>query len=287
MLCNPKSAIRNRISFTLGFDDFDALRRLIHEYCGIWLGDSKLIFLQARLSARLQARSISSAQEYYYFLKYDPHGAREMQRLIDAVTVNETWFFREIEPVKAWRDGVLPDLVKRGNRLRLWSAGCATGEEPYTLAMLLLESYPATAATRFEILATDISQQALEVARAGVYDPYSLRHTESRWLAKYFQSVPGGRQQVNENVRRLVHFGQANLVDPALARRVRAMDVILCRNVIIYFDEPSRRTVLTNFFSTLKPGGHLMMGHSESLFHTVTPFEIARVRGTIMYRKRA
>ena len=272
-------------SFTLSFDDFDALRQLIREHCGIWLGDSKVTFLQVRLADRLRARNISSAQEYYYFLKYDAHGHEEMQRLIDAVTVNETWFFRETGPIDAWRKTVLPDLIKRGGRLRIWSAGCATGEEPYTLAMLLLEDYPATAAARFEILATDISQRALEAARAGVYDPYSLRHTEPYWLAKYFQPASGGRQEVCENVRRLVRFGQANLIDPALAQRVRAMDAILCRNVIIYLDDQSRRAALTNFYAALKPAGHLMLGHSESLIHTVTPFEVARVGGTIMYRK--
>lgn len=272
-------------SFTLSFDDFDALRQLIREHCGIWLGDSKVTFLQVRLADRLRARNISSAQEYYYFLKYDAHGHEEMQRLIDAVTVNETWFFRETGPIDAWRKTVLPDLIKRSGRLRMWSAGCATGEEPYTLAMLLLEDYPATAAARFEILATDISQRALEAARAGVYDPYSLRHTEPYWLAKYFQPASGGRQEVCENVRQLVRFGQANLIDPALAQRVRAMDAILCRNVIIYLDDQSRRAALTNFYAALKPAGHLMLGHSESLIHTVTPFEVARVGGTIMYRK--
>jgi chemotaxis protein methyltransferase CheR len=235
----------------------------------------------------LRATSISSAQEYYYFLKYDPGRSEEMQRLIDAVTVNETWFFRETKTMRAWRDDVLPGLVRREDKLRLWSAGCATGEEPYTVAMLLLEAYPATAATRFEILATDISQQALQTARVGEYDPYSLRHTEPSWLARYFQPVPGGRQKVNDQVRQLVHFGRANLANPVLVQRVGAMDLILCRNVIIYFGNQSRQSVLSNFYSALSPGGYLILGHSESLFHTVTPFAVARVRGTIMYRKSA
>ena len=271
--------------FSFSFDDFDALRRLIHEYCGIWLGDTKITFLKARLATRLRDSSISSAQEYYYFVKYDPQGSQEMQRLIDAVTVNETWFFREVEPVEAWRKGVLPDLMKQGRRLRLWSAGCATGEEPYTLAMLLLEACPATAASRFEILATDVSQRALEIARAGTYDPYTLRHTEPRWLSRCFQPEPDGRQSVCENVRQLVRFDQANPVDPALAQRTRAMDVILCRNVIIYFDDQSRQEVLANLYAALKPGGYLILGHSETLFHMLTPFEVKRVGETILYRK--
>ncbi len=272
-------------SFTLGFDDFDALRRLINEHCGIWLDDSKIAFLQTRLADRLRARNISSAQEYYYFLKYDAHSGEEMQQLIDAVAVNETWFFRETGPLEAWCEVMLPDLMKRDEPVRLWSAGCATGEEPYTLAMLLLESCPATAVERFEILATDISQRALEMARVGIYDLHSLRRTEPRWLARYFQPTPDGRRAVCEEARRLVRFGQANVIDPTLARRVREMDVILCRNVIIYFDDQSRQAALTNFHAALKPGGYLTLGHSEILFHTITPFETARVGGTIMYRK--
>jgi chemotaxis protein methyltransferase CheR len=275
------------LSFALSFDDFDTLRRLIHERCGIWLGDNKVTFLKVRLTERLRARNISSAQEYYYFLKYDAHGYEEMGRLIDAITVNETWFFREMGPIQAWREEVLLDLTKRGGRLRLWSAGCATGEEPFTLAMLLLDAHPATAVERFEILATDISQHALETARAGVYDPYSLRHAQPRWLEKYFRSAPGGKQALCKQVRQLVRFERANLVEPTQVRHVQGMDVVLCRNVIIYFDERSRRTALDNIHAALKPGGYLLLGHSESLAHTVTPFEIARVNGRIMYRKRA
>lgn len=272
-------------SFTLEYNDFDALRRLINERSGIWLGDSKVTFLKVRLADRLRDRNISSAREYYHFLKYDPLGSEEMQRLIDAVTVNETWFFRETGPIKAWCEEVLPELVKRSGHVRLWSAGCSTGEEPYTLAMLL-EAYQSKATAQFEILATDISQSALEAARAGVYDPYSLRHTEQYRLIKYFQPMADGRQKVREEVRRLVRFGWANLVDPALALRVGRMDAILCRNVIIYFDSQSRQTVLSNFHAALKPGGHLMLGHSESLAHAATPFEIVRMGGTIIYRKR-
>jgi chemotaxis protein methyltransferase CheR len=274
-------------SFTLDFDDFDALRRSIRDHCGIWLGDSKITFLQTRLADRLSAWNISSPREYYYFLKYDPRGGEEMQHLIDAVAVNETWFFREIGPVEAWQEAVLPDLMKRGGKLRLWSAGCATGEEPYTLAILLLELYPDVAATRFEILATDISQRALEIARAAVYDPYSLRHTDPRRSEKYFQPTSDGRYAVCEGARRLVRFGHASLMDPTLVQRVPAMDVILCRNVMIYWDDQSRQVALTNLHAVLKPGAYLVLGHSESLIHTATPYKVARVGEKIMYRKDA
>lgn len=273
-------------SLILDYDDFDALRQLIRQHCGIWLDDGKITFLQTRLAERLRGCNISSAQEYYYFLKYDARGSEEIQRLIDAVTVNETWFFREAGPLEAWREVVLPDLIHRGGTLHLWSAGCATGEEPYTLAMLVLEAYPDIAPGRLEILATDISQRALQVARAATYDPYSLRRTEPSRQANYFQATLGGQYTVCEKVRQRVHFGQANLIDPSLVQRVQAMDVVLCRNVIIYMDDPGRQATLINLHTALKPGGYLILGHSESLIHVVTPFEVARVGGQIMYRKR-
>jgi chemotaxis protein methyltransferase CheR len=273
------------LSSGLSFDDFDSLRRLICDHCGIWLGDSKLTFLQVRLADRMRVRNISSTQEYYYFVKYDAQAEQEMQQLVDAVTVNETWFFRETGPLEAWLVEVAADLVARGERLCLWSAGCATGEEPYTLAMMLLEAYPAVTASRLEILATDISQRALETARAGVYDPYSLRRTGQFWTEKYFRLTPDGRQEICASVKRLVRFEWANLVDSAKAQPARVMDLVLCRNVLIYMEDHSRQEALERFYAALRPGGYLILGHSESLIHVATPFEVARVGGSIIYRK--
>lgn len=272
------------LSSGLSFDDFDALRRLICDRCGIWLGDNKLTFLQVRLADRMRVRNISSPREYYYFVKYDAGAEREMQQLIDAVTVNETWFFRETGPLEAWIAEVAADLVARGKRLYLWSAGCATGEEPYTLAMMLLEAHPA-AASRLEILASDISQHALDIALAGVYDPYSLRRTEQRWQDKYFCPTSDGRQEIHESVKRLVRFKWANLVDSVKTQNVRAFDLVLCRNVLIYMQDRGRQVALESFYTALKPGGYLILGHSESLIHVATPFEVARVGGSIIYRK--
>jgi len=267
------------------FSEFEALRELIHAHSGIWLNDSKRTFLQVRLSKRLRARNISSVQEYYYFLKYDPGARDELEALIDAVTVNETWFFRETGPVNAWQAHVLPALLDGNGRVRLWSAGCATGEEPYTLAMLLLDGQPGLSNGRVEIIASDISQQALATARVGLYDPYKLRHTHQRWLDAYFANADDGQRRISPAVQRLVCFQRANLTDPRLSFRVRAVDVILCRNVIIYFDKKSRQAALANFHRALKPGGHLILGHSESLVHSVSPFEIVRLGGNILYRK--
>ncbi|MBA3531324.1 MAG: protein-glutamate O-methyltransferase CheR [Ardenticatenales bacterium] len=274
-------------SSSLSADDFEALRRLIYEQSGIWLGDTKQPFLQLRLQERLLSRNITSAREYYHFLKYDPLGSDEMQRLLDAVTINESWFFRESAPLLAWRDTILPALMKQKQPVRLWSAACSTGEEPYTLAMLLLEMMPQATLAQLEIVATDISLRALEAARTGIYDPHSLRHTEPRWVTRYFQPVANGGQRVGEAVRRLVHFGQGNLLDQGVSARVGRVDLILCRNVLIYFNEQSRQKALNNLYSALHAGSHLLLGHSETLAHTMSSFEVARVGGSILYAKPA
>jgi chemotaxis protein methyltransferase CheR len=265
-------------------DDLDALRRLVYDHSGIWLVDSKRTFLDNQLGERLRVRGIPSAREYYHYLKYDPQGRLELERLTEALTIQETWFFREPEPVEAWRSHILPALLKRDNqKVRVWSAACSTGEEPYTLAMLFRDCGPDPAL--YEIWATDISTRALEVARLGVYDPYSLRHTDAAWQARYFQLTDDRRLRLSENVKQMVRLGGGNLLDPSLGVRLGGMDLIVCRNVLIYFDERSRQKVLANLFATLRPGGHLILGTVETLAHAITPFELARVGKAFLYRK--
>lgn len=268
----------------LTLDDFDALRRLVYDHSGIWLVDSKRTFLINQLGERLRAHGITSAREYYHYIKYDPQGRAELERLTEVLTIQETWFFREVEPLDAWRVHILPGLLKRsGQKVRMWSAACSTGEEPYTLAMLLRECGPDP--TVYEIWATDISARALEAARLGVYDPYSLRHTEAIWQARYFQPTDDRRLRLSESVKQMVRLGGGNLLDASLSLRLGGMDLIVCRNVLIYFDERSRQKALANLFATLRPGGHLILGTVETLAHAVTPFELARVGKAFLYRK--
>jgi chemotaxis protein methyltransferase CheR len=274
----------------LDFEDFDAIRQLIYNASGIQLGDSKVIFLQVRLAERLNALGIATPREYYHYLKYDFDSVKELQRLVDAVTVNETWFFRETEPFNAWLTGIVPGLITQQPRIRIWSAGCSTGEEAYSLAMLISEAYPITATAQFEIVGTDISNRALDLARDASYDPHSLRHTDKRWIDRYMTPLGtngslGHRWAIQNKIKQLTRFQHGNLIDPALPLQIGKVDLILCRNVIIYFDEASRRATLANFHAALKPGGCLILGHAESLAHTTTPFELARVNGALLYRK--
>lgn len=272
-------------SFVLALDDFDLIRRWIRARCGIWLGDGKLTFLQSRIGGRLRARNITTAREYYYFLKYDPLGPEEAQALIDAVTVNETWFFRETEPILAWCRTVLPGLLHGRTHLRFWSAGCASGEEPFTLAIILMELSSSFPTLSFDIVGTDISCAALEMAKRGAFGAYSLRHTEARVLNRYFKLHSDGHYEICDALRDVVRFECSNLADPSLSQRMPGVDVILCRNVIIYFDEAIRCTVLNTFAHVLHTDGHLVLGHSESLAHSITPFSAQRVGGAILYRK--
>ena len=267
----------------LRLDDFEALRHLIYQHSGIWLGDTRTNFLSVRIAERLRALAIPTPREYYHLLKDAAPGA-EIAHLIDAVTVNETWFFREMGPIRAWQTAVLPTLRAANHAVRVWCAGCSTGEEPYSLAMILLDDWPE-ATTMARIIGTDINHRALDTARAATYDAYSLRHTDPHWRERYFEAAPTAGYAVVAGVRRLCTFSWANLTDPALAHRVAGMDLVLCRNVMIYFDEVSKRVVLDNLTTALKPGGYLIVGHADMLSDAPSTLEGAHVGDAIIYRK--
>jgi chemotaxis protein methyltransferase CheR len=196
-----------------------------------------------------------------------------------------------MEPLRAWQKAVLPQLVGRANRIRIWSAGCSTGEEPYSAAMLLSGPALASADTSFEVIGTDISKRAIELSRAGLFDPHSLRHMDGSWREAYLQPLGSNgtralaRWRISEKLQRLVKFQQANLLDKTISTLIGPVDLVLCRNVMIYFGEATRQTLLNNLYDTLRPGGHLILGHSESLAHVASPFELVHVNGVIMYRK--
>jgi len=267
----------------LQLDDFEALRHLIYQHSGIWLGDTRTNFLGVRIAERLRALAITTPREYYHLLK-DTAPDTEIARLIDAVTVNETWFFREIGPIQAWQKAILPPLRAAGAAVRVWCAGCSTGEEPYSLAMTLLDDWPE-ATTMARVVGTDISHRALAAARAATYDAYSLRYTDQHWRGRYFEAAPAAGFAVVAGARRLVSFSWTNLADPALAYRVAGMDLVLCRNVMIYFNEASKRAVMANLTAALKPGGYLIVGHTDMLSDAPPSLEVTRVGDAIMYRK--
>ncbi|HWR97979.1 MAG TPA: protein-glutamate O-methyltransferase CheR [Candidatus Methanoperedens sp.] len=272
---------------TLGPEEFRLLRDFVSGFCGLWFDDDSAYFLERRLQQRLRERQLESFLDYYYFLLYGAEREEELARVVDVLTTNETYFFREMNQLHALTEEILPELVQRREarrRLRFWSAGCSTGEEPYTLAILLLE-HPLLAGWETEIFASDISQRVLQVARRGVYTPSSFRSTEPGYQERYFEPVDAGSSRVAERVRRLVTFGQLNLLAPEQWSILGQFDVILCRNVMIYFNGEGKRKMVGSFHRKLDAGGFLLLGHAESLMNVTTAFTLRHFKHDMVYQK--
>ncbi|MDA8100105.1 MAG: protein-glutamate O-methyltransferase CheR [Nitrospiraceae bacterium] len=269
-------------------DVFRLLRDFIHSYCGIYFDDGSKFLLERRLNRRLEQHRLRNFEEYYHFLRYDRKREEELVVLIDNLTTNETYFFREQAQLKAFSEELLPDLRERnGDRktLRIWSAGCSTGEEPYTIAILLLESGNWWRDWQVEILGSDINQRVLHTARRGVYKKGSHRSTPPEMLKKYFVEEGKGDYRIIDAVREHVSFSYVNLLDPYKTSLVRDMDVIFCRNVIIYFDREAKKKVIESFYDKLREGGFLLLGHSESLINLSTAFTLRTLKNDMVYQK--
>jgi chemotaxis protein methyltransferase CheR len=262
--------------------EFRLLRELFNESCGLSFGPESRPVLERRLRERLAGLGISSFGEYYQFLRFHDRGRTELEEAIDLVTVNETYFFREAYQLRAYQTEVLPMLG--GDRLSVWSAGCSTGEEVYTIAMMTREGGAFTTPGSMRIFGSDISRRCLAAARRGVYGPSSFRATPPEARRRYFVERPDGLHVADE-LRAACHFGHLNLLDTARAVVVGRVDVIFCRNVLIYFDDTSRRRVIDMFYDRLVPGGFLLLGHSESLLNLSTAFELVHLKEDLVYRK--
>lgn len=269
-------------------DVFRLLRDFIHGYCGIYFDDGSKYLLERRLARRLELHRLKSFEEYYHFLRYDRKREEELTALIDNLTTNETYFFRENAQLHAFSEEILPDLRERlaGRKsLRIWSAGCSTGEEPYTIAILLLESGDWWRDWQVEIIGSDINQRVLHTARKGVYKKGAHRATDPRMLAKYFTLDEKGDYRVIDRVKELVSFSYVNLLDPHKTSLIGGMDVIFCRNVIIYFDREAKKKVIESFYHKLRDGGYLLLGHSESLINLSNAFVLRTLKHDMVYQK--
>jgi chemotaxis protein methyltransferase CheR len=277
-------------SVKLSPGDFTRLSRLIYDTCGIKMSGSKKTMLESRLHKRLRALSMGSFADYCAYL-FGPAGAEEMIHMIDIATTNKTDFFREPDHFDYLvSHNLLEWLQKAGNRgggrLKVWSAGCSSGEEPYTLAMVLSEFFAGLPVVDFRILATDISTQVLEKAYLGVYPEERIAAVPPHMRHKYLlRSRDRSRRLVRvvPELRGKVQFRRLNLMDDEYGFREQ-MDVIFCRNVVIYFDRPTQERLLKRFCRYLAPGGHLFMGHSETLNGMDVP--LVQVCPTV-YRKPA
>jgi chemotaxis protein methyltransferase CheR len=268
---------------------FVELRTHIYALCGIFFADNKIYLLEDRLSKRLDDMNLSSYEEYLYYLKYDPSKNIELKHLYDSITTNETSFYRDLPQLTAFIDAALPMALqnkpKNDRVLRIWSAGCSTGEEPYTLAMMIMETGLLSQGWKVEILASDISERVLTSARNGVYTQYSVRNTPPHILKKYFTATPAG-YSVRPDVRRMVSFMSINLFDATQVRNAMNIDVIFCRNVIIYFDDNSKRKVMGYFCDRIVDNGLLILGFSETLINITRAFKPKGINKCVVYQKQ-
>lgn len=267
-------------------DVFRLIRDIIKEYCGLYFDDSSRYLLEKRLTRRVRMRHLDNFRDYYRFILYDRNSAEELVQIIDVLTVNETYFFREQNQLRALSDEILEELRERNRdrrTLRIWSAGCSTGEEPYTIAMLINEK-GYFAGWDVEVHGSDINQRVLQVARRGIYKRNSFRTTESYFKGKYFIEEDGS-YRILDSIKKLVTFSYLNLIDPYKTRFLGKMDVILCRNVLIYFDGASRKKVIDNFYDRLVNSGYLLLGHAESLINISTAFTLKHFKNDMVYLK--
>ena len=245
---------------------FRQLRDFIYEKSGIFISDAKKYLVEKKLATRLQEKNLGGYDDYLSLLRIGGNGD-ELSRLFDAITTNETYFFREPQQLQVCVDNVVPQVLeqKKSRDIRIWSAACSTGEEAYTLVMMLLEK---RSCGRIDVTASDISNEVLASAKKAVYGSYSMRNVPEAYLKKYFRSN-GWTHELDMAVRNMVRFANINLIDATRMHTVQGMDIVFCRNVLIYFDDKAKQRAVSALYDSLRPGGFLFIGSSESL-HSVT-----------------
>ena len=273
----------------LSEEEFRLLRDFIHEQFGLYYDDSQRSSLRSRLAGRLSLLGLLSFEDYYRYLRFAPGRAEELQRMVSHLTNNETYFFREMPQLQVLADTVLRRLKERkaeaGERtLRVLSAGCSTGEEALTLAMIVYESAQFFWNWDVKVFGMDVDPEALEKARRGAYHQNSLRGVGPEKLERHFLR-DGKEVKVKESIRRLVTFRPGNLLEAESYQGLYPLDVIFCRNVLIYFSDASIRRVARIFHEVLGPGGYLFLGHAESLARITDTFTAIRFQGAMLYQK--
>ena len=270
--------------------DLIRIRDLIYQVAGIFHPDNKLRLLLDRCGRRMKELKSQSLHEYFECLTMRPTRQAELVALLNEITIGETCFFRNQPQLDALRQVVLPKIVESKSklplrRLRIWSAGCSTGEEPYTLSMLMLEEGQGRLKDwTVEILATDLNERSLAHAKNAVYGAYSTRNLTSYYRQKYF--APSGELlQVLPFVHAGISFSRLNLSDDSRMTFMKGLDVVFCCNVLIYFDLASKRRVIQHFYNNLLPHGYLFLGHSESLYGVSEEFQLVHLPGATAYIK--
>ncbi len=267
---------------------FLRLRDLIYQASGLYFDQRTQAALERRLRPRINALHLGGFEQYYLYLQFDRERRDELQHALDAVAIHETYFFRELRALRAFGEEILEELAARNRStrtLRVWSAGCSTGEEAYTLAILMLES-GLFDGWKIELSASDLSQRVIAEARAGRYRANSFRTMDEERRVSYFTQQPDGTWLIDKRLRVMVNFGCFNLADSRRFNIYYDLDVIFCRNVMLYFDMAARRRTVTGFHQQLREGGYLILGASESLVTLNAPFRLAHLHNDLVYQKQ-
>jgi len=272
-------------------ETFHSLRDFIYEKSGIFFSESKLYLLEGRLYQRLNELEIGSFEEYVAYLRRGENQNEELTQIFDLITIKETYFFRFEKQLKIFLNKLFPSLLEtRKNsglqKIRIWSAGCSTGEEVYTIAMMIKEYYNGTPTdVSLDIFGTDISHNVLDKAKNGVYSTNSFRGSmPTHYKSKYFKTN-GQYSEICEDLKQNVVFKYLNLSDEDEIRTVGKIDFIFCRNVLIYFDETTKRQVISGFYDVLNPNGYLFLGEAESLYGFSSAFKVEHFPGAFLYKK--
>jgi chemotaxis protein methyltransferase CheR len=268
----------------------EELRRLceyLYRRTGMVFTEAKRYYVERRVVERMVATHSSSFEDYFARLRADLLG--EIEQFVNAFTVNETYFYREDHQLACLTSSLLAERLKakpRGEPIRIWSVPCSSGEEPYSIAIWLLENWPLVDQHEIEIVGSDIDTAAMTLARAGVYGKRALMRLSPQLVEKYFTADESGETwRIIDDLRQSVQFTAANIVDRAECTLHGRFDVVFCRNVLIYFDDTSRRIAAENLYENLYPGGFICLGHTESMSRISPLFDAARFADAIVYQR--
>lgn len=272
-----------------GFDaaEFERFCDFLRERTGLSYTEAKRYYVDRRVARRMEAVGAADFREYLNLLRFQASG-EELQLLVNQMTVNETYFFREKYQFDCLVNHVLGEVVQKRREsrpVRIWSAGCSTGEEPYSVAIMLLEYWSRVDEFEVELYASDIDSTVLDRARDGFYEERSVQQLPAHLLSKYFHQITPGRWRIIDELRESIDFTRVNIVDPADVSGFRDFDVIFCRNLLIYFDDLGRREAAAMFYEALAPGGFICLGHSESMGRMSSLFTPRRFPEAILYQK--
>ncbi len=274
----------------LPLEYFIKLRNLIYERTGISYEENKIYYVKKRLHQRMEAGGFDRVEDYIRHLKiFDPQG-REFQQLMNLLTVNETYFFREFSQLQVFAESCLQEVIEHKIQInnctiKILCAGCSTGEEPYTLGIILREMIEQFSSWEVFIKAIDIDENVLVAARNGFYDRRSVKDVPPAYLQRYFTAPSNGKYAINQDIKDMVVFEHVNLMDRRALRYEEDYDFVFCRNVLIYFDDVSRKQVVDKFYGLLRSGGYIFLGHAESLSRISSAFKIRRLSNHIVYQR--